>query len=180
MIFTELPLPGAYRVALDRREDDRGWFARAFCTREFAENGLPTAIMQSNLSYNTASGTLRGMHYQREPYGEAKLVRVIQGRVYDVIIDLRPVSPAYCRWYGTVLDSGNAAALYIPAGMAHGFLTLEDETVVHYEMFTEYHAPSAAGVRYNDPLFGIEWIAPVRVIAEKDRQWADYQPEGGE
>lgn len=177
MIFQETPLAGAFLMNLERNADERGFFARAFCAEEFAAQGLPTRIAQSNLSYNEAAGTLRGMHYQAAPHEEEKLVRVIQGSLYDVIIDLRPGSSTYCRWFGVHLDSERQQALFIPGGMAHGFLTLSPKTIMLYEMFAFFHPASAGGVRYDDPAFGIEWPAAVRVISQKDRQWPDFQVE---
>lgn len=176
MKFHSIPLNGAYLVELEPHGDERGYFARAFCQTEFDGMGLPTEIKQSNLSFNQHAGTLRGMHYQHAPHAEPKLVRVVVGAVYDVLIDLRKDSSTYCQWYGVKLDVDSKRAIFIPAGMAHGFLTLVDETLVHYEMFENYHPASVAGVRFDDPVFGIEWPEEVRVIAEKDKNWSDYQP----
>lgn len=177
MKFHLTPLEGAILVELQPYGDERGFFARVFCQDEFASQGLPTEIKQSNLSFNQQAGTLRGMHFQRQPHGEAKLVRCITGAVYDVIVDLRPGSATYCQWYAVRLDAQTHYALFIPAGIAHGFLTLVDRTMVLYEMFEAYHPGSASGVRYNDPVFGIEWPDEIKVIAEKDQAWPDFRPE---
>ena len=175
MNFFSTPLTGAYLIELEPHEDDRGFFGRAFCQAEFQKNGLQTVIKQSNLSSNRFAGTLRGMHYQCEPYQEAKLVRVMRGACYDVLVDLRKDSPTYCQWYGVQLDAKQLRAVYIPEGMAHGFLTLEDDTLVHYEMFETYHPESACGVRFDDPVFNIQWPAEVKIVAEKDRKWPLYR-----
>jgi len=174
MKFLPTSLVGAFIIELEPHNDKRGFFARSFCQEEFKRHGLPIEIKQSNLSFNQRSGTLRGMHYQRVPYSEAKLVHCIAGSIYDVIIDLRPNSPTYCHWHGVQLNAENHRATFIPEGMAHGFLTLVDETLVQYEMFESYHAELGAGVRYDDPVFGIEWPAEVRVISEKDQSWPDF------
>ena len=176
MIFTPTPLPGAYLIELEKYEDERGFFARAFCTEEFARQGLPTRIMQANLSYNRHSGTLRGMHFQKDPHGEPKLIRVMRGSVYEVIIDLRPDSATYCQWHGIRQDWQQRQALFIPAGVAHGFLTLAPESELYYEMFAMYNPEAASGVRYDDPCFNIVWPADIQVITEKDRTWPDFQP----
>lgn len=179
MKFSPTPLAGAFLIDLEHHEDERGFFGRAFCQAEFREMGLYTEIKQSNLSSNRFAGTLRGMHYQCEPHQEAKLVRVMRGACYDVLIDLRKESPTYCQWYGVQLDEKLLRAVYIPEGMAHGFLTLEDDTLVHYEMFAAYHPQSARGVRFDDPAFNIQWPAEVKIIAEKDRQWLLFERYGG-
>jgi dTDP-4-dehydrorhamnose 3,5-epimerase len=176
VIFTPTPLPGAYLIELEKHEDERGFFARAFCTEEFARQGLPTQIMQANLSYNQHSGTLRGLHYQKSPHSEPKLVRVIRGSVYEVIIDLRPDSATYCQWYGMRQDWQERRALFIPACFAHGFLTLTPDSELYYEMFAMYNPEAASGVRYDDPCFHIEWPADIQVIADKDRNWPDFTP----
>jgi dTDP-4-dehydrorhamnose 3,5-epimerase len=175
MRFTELELPGAYLIELDRIEDERGFFARTFCRDEFAEHGLETEVVQANTAFNRRRGTLRGLHFQAAPHAESKLVRCTRGAVYDVIVDLRPGSPTHTRWVGVELTAQNDAMLYVPKGFAHGYQTLVDETETSYLM-SEYHEPSAAsGVRWDDPAFGIEWPeADERVMNDRDRSWPDY------
>ena len=175
MIFREAPFAGTFLVELDRRTDERGYFARSFCVEEFADHGLPTAVLQCNVSFNLTSGTLRGMHFQRAPKAEAKLVRCTRGAIYDVIVDLRQTSSTYCRWYGVELTEENGSALFIPEGFAHGFQTLVDCSEVFYQMFTGYSAEHADGVRWNDPAFGISWPLPVSTMAEKDRLFPLFQ-----
>jgi len=176
VIFTETELPGAYVVDLDPREDDRGFFARAWCRNEFSDHGLSGEIVQCNLSYNAGKGTLRGMHYQVAPHAEVKVVRCTRGSIYDVIIDLRPDSPTYKRWLGVELTAANRRMLYVPEGFAHGFQTLEDDTETFYQV-SEFYAPAAEeGVRWNDPAFGIDWPQPNDpILSEKDASWPDYR-----
>lgn len=174
MIFVPLSLRGAYLIEIERREDARGFFARTWCQKEFAAHELCRTFVQCNTSYSKAKGTLRGMHFQRRPYAETKLVRCIKGKVYDVIIDLRPGSPTLGRWAGVTLTAEQLNMLYVPEGFVHGFLTLEDESEVFYQV-SQFHAPEyESGVRYNDPAFGIQWPAPVCVISDKDRNWPDF------
>jgi dTDP-4-dehydrorhamnose 3,5-epimerase len=178
VIFNETKLPGAFEIELERRADDRGYFARTWCAREFAEHGLATTLAQCNVSFNAYQGTLRGMHWQAAPHQEAKLVRCTAGSVWDVIIDLRPESPAYLQHVGVELTAGRGNMLYVPEGFAHGFLTLEPATEVFYQM-SEFYAPEAArGIRYDDPLLGIVWPAPVAVIAERDATYPDFAAGG--
>lgn len=174
MIFTPTELPGAFVIDPEPRQDARGWFARTFCAREFEAHGLPTAMVQSNLSLTRRKGTLRGLHFQRAPHEEDKLVRCVRGAVWDVIVDLRPDSPTRGRWIGAELSEDNGRALFVPRGFAHGFLTLSDDAAVCYQM-SAYYAPEAAdGVRWDDAAFGIRWPAPVLEMSDKDRQWPDY------
>jgi dTDP-4-dehydrorhamnose 3,5-epimerase len=164
VIFTETELPGAFVVDLERREDDRGFFARTWCANEYAEHGLKTDVVQANVSFNPRRGTLRGMHFQHSPHAEVKIVRATRGAIYDVIIDLREGSPTFKRWLGVELTEDNRRALYVPEGFAHGYQTVVPDTEVHY-LVTEFYTPSAeGGVRWNDPAFGIEWPDP--------RHWA--------
>jgi dTDP-4-dehydrorhamnose 3,5-epimerase len=166
--FTETSLPGACLIEQQRHSDARGYFARTFCAREFGEHGLSTQMVQGNVSYNAVRGTLRGMHMQRAPHGEDKLVSCIAGALYDVIVDVRPESAAYGRWLGVELRAGDGRALYVPKGFAHGFITLEDHTVASYLM-SEFYAPGfAAGFRHDDAAVGIVWPLPVAVISEQD------------
>lgn len=174
MIFIETELKGAHIIELERREDNRGFFARTWCQQEFAAHGLVARIVQVNLSYNHTRGTLRGMHFQTAPYAETKLVRAVRGAIYDVIIDLRPDSPTYKRWIGVELTADNHRALYVPEGFAHGFQTLEEHTDVLYEMSAFYTPLAASGLRYNDPAFDITWPLPVSIISERDTSWADF------
>ncbi len=174
MIFTETKLKGAYRIDLDMRKDDRGFFARSFCQQEFAAHGLRTVIAQSNVSFNAKRGTLRGMHFQVAPKAEAKLVRCTRGALYDVIIDLRPRSQTYCAWTAVELTAENSRMLYIPEGFAHGFQTLEDNTEVFYQMFEFYSSEHASGVRWDDPAFGITWPLPDPIISDKDQSYKNF------
>jgi len=176
MIFSPLPIEGAFAIHLEPRHDERGFFARTWCRRELEAHGLETALAQESLSYNAAAGTLRGMHYVRAPHAETKLVHCPRGSLFDVLVDLRPGSPTRHRWHGTTLSVENRRSVYIPAGVAHGFLTLEDDTEIVYRI-SDFHRPDAeAGLRWDDPAFAIAWPAPVRVIAARDAGWPDYQP----
>lgn len=179
MIFKELPIAGAFLIEPEPIRDGRGFFARMFCQHEFAEHGLHTGLVQCSTSFNRQRGTLRGMHYQRAPHAEAKLVRCTQGRIYDVILDLRPGSNSYVRWASIELSAQNRHMLYIPEGVAHGFMTLEDDSEVFYQMSEYYYPECAAGIRWNDPFFRIEWPALAPVIAQKDTEYSDYRPGGG-
>jgi dTDP-4-dehydrorhamnose 3,5-epimerase len=174
MIFKETPLPGAYLIELEAHQDERGSFARSWCAREFAAHGLNPRIAQCNVSYNVRRGTLRGLHYQIRPFEEAKLVRCTRGALYDVIVDLRRDLPSYRKWTGALLTPDNGLMIYVPEGCAHGFLTMEDRTEVHYQI-SEFYAPDhARGFRWNDPAFGISWPAAVEVISDRDRTYPDY------
>ena len=177
MIFEETRLRGAFIIDIEKHQDDRGFFARSWCRNEFEAHGIDAAVVQTNISYNERLGTLRGMHYQVAPAAEGKLVRCVRGSIYDVIVDLRPDSPTYLEWIGVELSARSYRMLYIPERFAHGFITLEDDTEVHYQM-TAFYAPGCArGARYNDPAFGIHWPVEVRVLAEKDATWPDYERE---
>jgi len=171
MLFIETPLPGAFTIDIEPFQDDRGLFARTFCTHEFEAHGLATKFVQSNLSVNANCGTLRGMHYQSEPQAEAKLIRCTQGRLFDVIVDLRPNSSTYRQWVGVELTSENRRALYVPEGFAHGFITLTDNTEAHYLVSQFYTPESETGVRWDDPAIGIEWPSSPTAISEKDASW---------
>jgi len=169
MIFRETPLAGAWVLEPERFEDERGFFARTYCRRDFEARGLDPAIAQCSVSWNHRRGTLRGLHLQIAPHEEVKLVRVTRGAVWDVIVDLRPESPSFKRHFGITLSAENRHELYIPKGMAHGFQTLEDGTEVFYQI-SEFYAPdSARGYRWDDPAFAIPWPEPVTVMSEKDR-----------
>ena len=177
MIFTPLELAGAFLVELEPRADDRGFFARAWCRDEFERHGLNPALEQCNLSFNHVRGTLRGMHFQREPHAEAKLIRCTRGAIFDVIVDLRPSSPTFTRWVGVELTEENRSALYVPEGFAHGYQTLADATETLYQVSVSYAPDAEGGARWDDPTFGIRWPqADERVISEKDRSWPDFEP----
>lgn len=177
MIFTPTELAGAFIVDPEPRKDARGWFARTYCAREFEAHGLPTHMVQTNMSLTRSKGTVRGMHYQLAPHGEDKLVRCVGGAIWDAIVDLRPQSPTYCRWIGVELSADNGRMLLVPKGFAHGFVTLTDDAAVTYQV-SEYYTPaSERGVRWNDPAFGIEWPVPVTDMSDKDRNWPDLVKE---
>ena len=174
MIFKETPLKGAFIIEPERLEDQRGFFARSYCQREFETHGLNPRLVQCNASFNKRKGTLRGMHFQIAPHEEARLVRCTMGAIYDVIIDLRSDSTTFKKHVGVILNPENRTMLYIPEGFAHGFLTLEDGTEIFYQM-SEFYAPeSARGVRWNDPAFGIQWPGEVQVISERDETYPDF------
>jgi dTDP-4-dehydrorhamnose 3,5-epimerase len=175
MKFETLGIHQAKRVRIERNEDFRGFFARTFCAAEFACAGLPTEAVQSSISYNRRSGTLRGMHFQWPPSREGKLVRCVKGAVFDALLDLRPESPTYLRHVSVHLDEENRDAVFIPHGVAHGFLTLADATEVLYQMTDVYAPELAAGVRWDDPSFGIAWPAcDALVISERDARYPDF------
>jgi dTDP-4-dehydrorhamnose 3,5-epimerase len=175
MTFQETKLRGLFEIHLDLNPDERGFFARTWCQREFKRNGLNPTLVQCSVSFNARAGTLRGLHYQAPPYPEAKLVRCTRGAIYDVVVDLRPDSPAFKDWIGTVITNTNRKMVYVPEGCAHGFLTLEDETEVFYQMSEFYHPDLARGVRWNDPAFGIEWPGEVKQMSERDRAYPDFK-----
>jgi dTDP-4-dehydrorhamnose 3,5-epimerase len=172
--FSETALAGAFVIDIDPVEDERGFFARTFCRREFEARGLNPDLAQCSVSFNRRKGTLRGMHYQAAPRAEAKVVWCAAGAVHDVIIDLRPASPTFRRWHGVDLKAGTWRMLYIPEGVAHGFQTLADDTAVYYQISQFHDAGSARGVRWNDPAFGIRWPAPPSVMSERDRGFPDF------
>ncbi len=174
MIFDATSLEGARLILIEPHSDARGFFARLWCQREIEAAGLVARIAQESLSFNAARGTLRGMHFQRPPHEEVKIVRVVRGAVFDVIIDLREGSPSYLKWEGFELSAENRRALYVPVGFAHGFQTLTDDAEILYQI-SEFYAPQAsAGCRYDDPAFGIDWPLPVSVISEQDRSWPAF------
>lgn len=178
MIFTRTELAGARIVEPERREDARGYFARVFCEREFEAHGLPTRMVQTNVSLTRRAGTLRGMHYQAAPYEEDKLVRCVRGAIWDAIVDLRPDSATYCRWLGIELSESNGRMLLVPKGFAHGFVALCDDATVCYHM-SQFYAPEVQrGARHDDPAFRIEWPVPISDMSEKDRTWPDFVKQG--
>lgn len=173
MIFTETRLKGAYIIDIEKREDHRGFFARGWCQQEFDVHGLVSRVVQTNISFNRRKGTLRGMHYQVAPFAETKLVRCTRGAIWDAIIDLRPDWPTYKQWLGVELTAENHKMLYVPEGFAHGFITLEDNAEVTYQV-SQFYTPSCErGVRWNDPAFGIVWPVKVEAISDKDANWPD-------
>lgn len=174
MRFIETPLNSAFVIEPERLEDDRGFFARTWCQREFSAHGLNPNLVQCNVSFNSKTGTLRGMHHQAAPHEEAKLVRCTMGSIYDVIIDIRPDSTTYKAWFAVELTALNRKMLYVPEGFSHGFLTLADDTEVFYQMSEFYSPDCASGIRWNDPQFGIIWPEVVSIIADKDKHFPDF------
>lgn len=171
MIFSETKLPGAFIIDVNRREDSRGFFARAFCQREFAEHGLEPIIAQANIAFNNRKGTMRGMHFQFPPAEETKLVRCTRGAILDIIVDLRPESPTYLEHVAVELSADNHRAIYVPGRFAHGYQVLEDSTETSYQV-GEFYAPGAeGGLMYDDPALGLTWPLSVTEISEKDRSW---------
>jgi len=171
MIFVETKLKGAFLIKAERKEDERGFFARLWCRREFEEHGLKPGLAQCNVSFNRRKGTVRGMHWQEAPYAEAKIVRCTMGAIHDVILDLRPDSLSFKQWVSAELTAANRWMLYIPEGLAHGFQTLDDNTEVFYQISEFYHPECQRGVRWNDPAFGIKWPLAVGMVSEKDRSF---------
>ena len=175
MTFHEIQIPGAFEIRLEPIKDERGFFARAWCRADFEARGLDAGLQQSNISFNARKGTLRGMHFQAAPFAETKLVRCTQGAIYDVVLDLRPTSPKFKQWAAVTLAAEIRNMVYVPKGCAHGFLTLQDETEVFYQMSEVYNAESARGVRWNDPAFGITWPEKVDVISDRDNNYPDFK-----
>jgi dTDP-4-dehydrorhamnose 3,5-epimerase len=176
MHFTEGQLPGTYLLVPNRIEDERGFFARAYCRQELEAHGLSPRIVQANTGFSHRRGTLRGLHYQVAPHQETKIVRCVRGAVFDVVVDVRADSPTRGAWMGTRLTAENGHALYVPEGVAHGYLTLEDDSEVLY-FVSQYYAPDAErGLRYDDPAVGIDWPIRVVEVSDKDRTWPDFAP----
>lgn len=175
MTFSETKLPGAFEVQLERKPDERGFLARTWCQEEFQQHGLNPKLVQCSVSFNARKGTLRGLHYQAAPFPEAKLVRCITGAIYDVVVDLRPDSPTFKDWIAVVLTGADRNMLYVPEGCGHGFLTLEDETEVFYQMSEFFYPELARGVRWNDPSFQIDWPGEVAVISDRDRMYPNFE-----
>jgi len=176
MRFAESPIPGAFLVELDERRDERGFFARVFCEKEFSEQGLSSRFVQVNSSLSARAGTLRGMHYQLEPKAESKLVRCIRGSLWDVILDLRGGSPTFGKSFRAELSAENRRMMYVPKGFAHGFITLQDQTEVVYLVDEFYDASRERCIRWDDPRFGIDWPMGPTVISAKDARQADFDP----
>jgi dTDP-4-dehydrorhamnose 3,5-epimerase len=175
MIFEETKLKGVFEIYLEPRADERGFFARSWCETEFNNHKLNPKLVQCNVSFNSQKGTLRGMHYQDAPHPEAKLIRCTTGALYDVVVDLRRDSATFKAWFGVVLTAEDRNMLYVPEGCAHGFLTLENETEVLYQMSEFYYPELARGVRWNDPTFQIAWPTEVKVISERDRTYPNFE-----
>jgi dTDP-4-dehydrorhamnose 3,5-epimerase len=181
VIFIPAPLSGVFIIEVEPRHDERGFFARTWCADEAANHGIQVVWRQCNVSFNNHRATVRGLHYQRAPHGEGKLVRVTQGAIYDVVLDLRPNSPTFRQYFSLTITARNRLALYIPpADLAHGFFTLDDETEVFYQMSTSYVPKSAAGVRWNDPVFNIEWPGPAQVISARDASYPNFDIRSGD
>ena len=179
MLIVKTPLPGAYVIEPERFTDERGYFARTYSAREFAELGLDARVDECSASFNQRTGTLRGMHFQAEPHAEAKLVRCTRGAAHDVALDLRSDSPTYLRWHAVTLTGANGHAFFIPAGCAHGFQTLVDETEILYQISIPYEPSAGRGVRWDDPRFGIVWPDPPphgRIMSERDAGYPDFEP----
>jgi dTDP-4-dehydrorhamnose 3,5-epimerase len=174
MIFTETSLKGAFIIDLERMEDERGFFARAFCQREFSEHGLEPVIAQANIAYNHRKGTLRGMHFQFPPAAETKLVRCTRGAILDIIVDLRPESPTYLQHVSVELSAENGRALYVPRRFAHGYQVLQDVTETSYQVGEFYTPGVEGGLMYDDPKLGLEWPLDVSVISQKDSRWKSF------
>lgn len=174
MLFAETKLKGAFIIDIELHEDERGFFARSWCENEFKYHGLNPRLVQCNISFNKKRGTLRGMHFQVAPFEEAKLVRCTKGAIYDVIIDLRPNSPTFKQWLSVELTEKNHRAIFVSTGFAHGFQTLQDHSEVFYQMSEFFHPEYARGVRWNDPVFGIDWPIDMQFISQRDQEYPDF------
>lgn len=177
MILHETGLPGAWLIDLDKRGDDRGFFARAFCKDEFAAHGLEPDFVQVNTSLSSQEGTLRGMHFQLPPAAEVKLVKCIRGELWDCIVDLRSESPTYKKWFGATLSAENRTMMYVPRGFAHGFITLTDDAEALYFVSAAYAPDRERGLRWNDPEIGIRWPREPSTMSAKDQSWPDFDPD---
>ena len=177
MKFEQTPLVGAFVIELEKSGDDRGFFARAFCSNEFRTQGLATNFVQVNDSLSAHRGTLRGMHYQIGEFAETKLVRCIKGALYDVILDMRKESPTFGKHFGVELSAENRRMFYVPKGFAHSFITLEDDSEAFYFVDAFYAPKAERGVRWNDPHFGVKWPIQPQIISDKDANWPDFNPE---
>jgi dTDP-4-dehydrorhamnose 3,5-epimerase len=175
MIFHETKLPGVYEIHLEPKADDRGFFARSWCQHEFEQHGLSSVTAQCSVAFNEKKGTLRGLHYQADPHPESKLVRCTQGAIYDVVLDLRPESSTFKKWFSAILTAANRHMIFVPGGCGHGLLTLEDRTEVFYQMSEFYYPELSRGVRWNDPAFQIEWPAQPLIISDRDRTYSDFK-----
>jgi dTDP-4-dehydrorhamnose 3,5-epimerase len=171
LIFTETPLPGSYVIDVEKINDHRGYFARVWCERELRQHGLKTNLAQSNVGFSHRRGTLRGLHFQKAPHAEVKIVRCTRGAIFDVIVDLRPESQAYRQWFGVELTEDNGRMIYVPEEFAQGYLTLADNTEMNYHTSDFFSPETVSGVRYDDPALGIQWPFAATVISEQDRKW---------
>ena len=176
MIFTETPLPGAYVIEPDRINDQRGFFARVWCKKELQQHGLKGELSQSNIGFSYRKGTVRGLHFQRPPHAEVKIVRCTRGSVFDVIVDLRPELRSYKRWFGVELSAENRKMIYVPEGMAQGYITLEDNSEINYHTSEFFNAEAASGVRFDDPALDIQWPVAAAVVSDQDRNWPLLKP----
>ena len=176
MIFQPTPLKDAYTIAWEPRTDDRGHFARAYCAEEFAKQGLVPTYVQANLSENRVAGTVRGMHFQKPPDAEVKLVRCMRGSIYDVIVDIRPGSPTYLMWFGAILSANNGLMMYVPEGFAHGYQTLENDSTAFYLVSAAHSPGSEGGLRYDDPRIGVNWPLAPKSLSFKDANWPLIAP----
>jgi dTDP-4-dehydrorhamnose 3,5-epimerase len=177
VIFEPAEIDGAFLVSMEPRGDERGWFARAWCEDEFRAVGVDVRAVQTNVSFNVHRGTIRGLHWQVEPYGETKLIRCTAGEVFDVAADVRPGSPTYGRWQGVHLRAGDRKLVFVPAGCAHGYQSLSDGAEVSYQVSHPYVPGAEQGIRWDDPAFGIEWPLPEPIVSEKDSSWPDFELE---
>lgn len=175
MIFNETKLPGVFEILIEPKRDERGFFARTWCQQEFEQNGLNPKVVQCSFSFNERKGTLRGMHYQDQPHPECKLIRCTSGAIFDVVVDLRPDSPMYCQWIGVVLSESNRNMIYVPPGCGHGLLTIEDRSEIFYQMSEFFYPELSRGVRWNDPVFKIEWPAQPTVISDRDHNYPNFE-----
>lgn len=176
MIFTETNLKGAFVVEIKQLSDDRGFFGRSWCKREMEEHGLKGNVVQANTSFSKKKGTIRGFHFQKHPHEETKLIRCTKGAIYDVIIDLREESPTYLQWIGVELTEDNYKMVYVPENFAHAFITLTDNCEVYYLVTNPYTPNAEGGIRFDDPLFNVQWPVPVEVVSDKDKSFPDFRP----
>lgn len=177
MILQPTPIPDAYLIELEQHSDERGSFARLWCIEELKAQGIDVTFVQANASFSEHRGTMRGLHYQRAPYREAKLIHCTRGAIFDVLVDMRPRSDAYLHWFGAELSAENRRQMFVPEGCAHGYLTLTDGAEVEYVVSSPYRPSAETGIRYDDPTLGIQWPVPVTVVSPKDRSWPDVVPE---
>jgi dTDP-4-dehydrorhamnose 3,5-epimerase len=175
MIFTPTKLPGVFAIDLEKREDARGYFARAWCAKEFADHKLP-AFVQTNMSLCRQKGIIRGLHYQLPPHGEAKYMRCIAGAIFDVVVDIRPDSPTFKKWFGIELTAANRRAIFVPEGLPHAYQALTDDAEVIYSSSCFYTPGAERGVRWNDPAFDINWPIREAIVSDKDAKWPDWKP----
>jgi dTDP-4-dehydrorhamnose 3,5-epimerase len=175
MIFHETGLDGAFVIEIEKWKDDRGFFSRLWCRKEYEDNGLNSSVAQINVGYSIKKGTLRGLHYQVAPHEEVKIIRCTKGAIYDVIVDLRPSSPTYMQWISKEISEDDRLMIYVPEGFAQGYITLTDNTEIYYQASQFFAPESARGIRYDDPAFGIRWPATVTVISDADRRWPNWK-----